>query len=116
MSKEVEEIIRKKRSLIRGLEENIFKDFTEEEENILHSKHGIIRVKYRSPSAKVHEGMTGAFKVGLPLVIDEEPVKIIPKITIIDWESSTFQNIDGDWFSFEFTPIPLSDLFIKILL
>ena len=40
----VKDIIERKKLLIKGLEENIFKDFTEEEENLLHSKHGMIKV------------------------------------------------------------------------
>lgn len=39
----VKDIIERKKLLIKGLEENIFKDFTEEE-NLLHSKHGMIKV------------------------------------------------------------------------
>lgn len=40
----VSDILNKKLFLIQGLEENIFKDFTNEEEDLLHSKHGRIKV------------------------------------------------------------------------
>ena len=58
----------------------------------------------------MYEGITGAFKVGLPLIIDSEPTKIIQRITMIDWDSSMFQDADGEWFIFEFTPIRLYEL------
>lgn len=106
----VKDIIERKKLLIKGLEENIFKDFTEEEENLLHPKHGMIKVSHRSGAGKVYEGITGAFKVGLPLIIDSEPTKIIQRITMIDWDSSMFQDADGEWFIFEFTPIRLYEL------
>ena len=98
----VKDIIERKKLLIKGLEENIFKDFTEEEENLLHSKHGMIKVSHRSGAGKVYEG--------LPLIIDSEPTKIIQRITMIDWDSSMFQDADGEWFIFEFTPIRLYEL------
>ena len=79
----VKDIIERKKLLIKGLKENIFKDFTEEE-NLLHSKHGMIKVSHGSGAGKVYEGITGAFKVGLPLIIDSEPTKIIQRITMID--------------------------------
>ena len=101
----VKDIIERKKLLIKGLEEN-----TEEEENLLHSKHGMIKVSHRSGAGKVYEGITGAFKVGLPLIIDSEPTKIIQRITMIDWDSSMFQDADGEWFIFEFTPIRLYEL------
>lgn len=41
---DVSDILSKKCLLIKGLEENIFKDFTSEEEDLLHSKHGRIKV------------------------------------------------------------------------
>lgn len=107
---EVEDIIRKKQLLIKGLEENIFKDFTEVEEHLLHSKHGNIKVWLKSGVGKVYEGITGAFKVGLPLIIDCNPTKAISKIIMIDWDSHMFQTIDEDWYSFEFTPVKLQDL------
>ena len=88
---DVSDILSKKCLLIKGLEENIFKDFTSEEEDLLHSKHGRI-------------------KVGLPVIINCNPVKTVPKITTIDWDSHMFQTIDGDWFNFEFTPIKLREL------
>lgn len=64
---DVSDILSKKCLLIKGLEENIFKDFTSEEEDLLHSKHGRI-------------------KVGLPVIINCNPVKTVPKITTIDLE------------------------------
>ena len=106
----VKDIIERKKLLIKGLEENIFKDFTEEEENLLHSKHGMIKVSHRSGAGKVYEGITGASKVGLPVIINCNPVKTVPKITTIDWDSHMFQTTDGDWFNFEFTPIKLREL------
>lgn len=106
----VKDIIERKKLLIKELEENIFKDFTEEEENLLHSNHGMIKVSPRSGAGKVYEGITGAFNVGLPLIIGSEPTKIIQRITMIDWDSSMFQDADGEWFIFEFTPIRLYEL------
>ena len=70
----------------------------------------MIKVSHRSAAGKVYEGITGAFKVGLPLIIDSEPTKIIQRITMIDWDSSMFQDADGEWFIFEFTPIRLYEL------
>lgn len=52
----VKDIIERKKLLIKGLEENIFKDFTEEEENLLHSKHGMIKVSHRSALVKCTKG------------------------------------------------------------
>lgn len=107
---DVSSILSKKCLLIKGLEENIFKDFTSEEEALLHSKHGRIKVWHKSGAGKVYDGITGAFKVGLPVIINCNPIKIVPKITLIDWDSHMFQTIDGDWFNFEFTPIKLGEL------
>lgn len=41
---DVSDILSKKCLLIKGLEENTLKDFTSEEEDLLHSKHGRIKV------------------------------------------------------------------------
>lgn len=83
---DVSDILSKKCLLIKGLEENIFKDFTSEEEDLLHSKHGRIKVWHKSGVGKVYDGITGAFKVGLPVIINCNPVKTVPKITTIDLE------------------------------
>lgn len=107
---DVSDILSKKCLLIKGLEENIFKDFTSEEEDLLYSKHGRIKVWHKSGAGKVYDGITGAFTVGLPVIINCNPVKTVPKITTIDWDSHMFQTIDGDWFNFEFTPIKLREL------
>lgn len=108
MDQSVEDIIDRKRKLIAGLEDNIFKNFTEEEELLLHSKHG--RIKVLTDGHEKCEGITGAFKCGLPLIVDSIPVMMIPKVIQIDWDTSIFQIINGDWFSFEFVPIKLTEL------
>lgn len=109
----VSDILNKKLLLIQGLEENIFKDFTSEEEDLLYSKHG--RIKVWQDTEKVYDGITGAFKEGLPVIIDGNPVKTVSRINTIDWNSCMFQTVYGDWFHFEFTPIKLRELldFIK---
>lgn len=104
----VSDILNKKLLLIQGLEENIFKNFTSEEEDLLHSKHG--RIKVWQDTEKVYDGITGAFKEGLPVIIDSNPVKTVSRINIIDWNSCMFQTVYGDWFHFEFTPIKLREL------
>ena len=106
----VSDILNKKILLIKGLEENIFKYFTSDEESLLHSKHGRIKVWHESGAGKIYDGITGAFKVGLPLTINCNPVKTIPKITIIDWDSYIFQTVKGDWYNFEFSPIKLREI------
>ena len=106
----ISDIISKKCLLLKSLEEDIFKDFTSEEEVLLHSKHGRIKVWHKSDLGSVYDGITGAFKVGLPMLINCNPVKIVPKIITIDWDSHMFQTKDGDWFNFEFTPIKLKEL------
>lgn len=107
---DVSDILSKKCLLIKGLEENIFKDFTIEEENLLHSKHGRIKVWHKSGVGKIYDGTTGAFKVGLPVIINCNPIKTVPTVTMIDWDTCMFQTIDGDWFNFEFIPIKLKEL------
>ena len=104
----VSDILNKKLLLIQGLEENIFKDFTSEEEDLLYSKHG--RIKVWQDARKVYDGITGAFNEGLPVIIDCNPVKTISRINTIDWNSCMFQTMYGDWFHFEFTPIKLREL------
>lgn len=104
----VSDILNKKLLLIQGLEENIFKDFTGEEKDLLYSKHG--RIKVWQGTEKVYDGITGAFKEGLPVIIDSNPVKTVSRINIIDWNSCMFQTVYGDWFHFEFTPIKLREL------
>ena len=102
---DVSDILSNKCLLIKGLEENISKDFTSEEQDLLHSKHGRIKVRHKSGAGKVYHGITGAFKVGLPVIINSNPVKTVPKNTTIDWYFHLFQTLYGVCFNFELTLI-----------
>lgn len=105
----VKTIIEIKKKLLEDLNSNIFSEFNEEEELLLHSKHGIIRVK--DNERIISEGIVGAFKIGLPLVIDN--VGDINRFSIvrkIDWNKSIFTDDDENEYHFEFRPIKLSEL------
>lgn len=108
LMKSVKTIIETKKKLLEDLNSNIFSEFNDEEEKLLHSKHGYIRVKYNGKV--ISEGIVGAFKVGLPLVIDTETPNRFPVINRIDWNQGVFVDNDEDEYAFEFRPIKLSEL------
>mgnify|MGYP006968148651 CR=1 FL=1 len=93
-----------KRNLLNSLADNIFKTFTEDEEKILHSKHGKMTIHLDGVQVT---GLAGAFKIGLPLVL--QPYYVTPIITEIDWNKRTFKTVDNVTYLFEFTPINLYD-------
>lgn len=102
----ITEIINKKRNLIKGLEENIFKDFTPEDELLLHSKHGKIKVE---SCGIVTEGITPAFAKGLGILIyNDRGLTTYPKVVSIDWNNHIFYDEDEDLYYFEFLPINLN--------
>ena len=102
------DIINKKRELIKGLEENIFKTYSEEEELLLHSKHG--RIKITFPDGTVIDGLTPAFKCGLECLVEtSKGVECIGKIETISWDCKRFKTVDDNWYIFEFTPMSLYD-------
>lgn len=102
---DTKKILEKKAMLLRGLSDNIFKEFTQEEEDILHSKHGYIKVNCGDT---IFEGITGAFKVGLDLFVDN--FLAIPKIYKICWKCYQIEDENGKVWDFEFVPKKLEDL------
>ena len=104
----VKTIIKTKKKLLQNLEENIFHEFTGEEDMLLHSKHGYISIRNNNGTI---EGITGAFKVGLPLSIDlSDHAYTVPTIRKIDWNENIIEDSDQEVYNFEFRPIKLSEL------
>lgn len=96
-------MLQRKIKLFEELENNIFKDFTAEEDLILHSKHGEIEVSGRS-------GITYAFKVGLDLIVNYEDRSYnYGKVSHIDWNNFIVTTELGSY-SFKFKPINLYSL------
>lgn len=107
MDKTVKEIIDIKKSLFKDLEENVFKTFSNEEELLLHSKHGKIKVKVGN--VEVANGIVGAFKQGLDCLVDGNPEKFTC-LREINWIHHTFRDSQDHLYNFEFIPIKLSEL------
>lgn len=79
----------------------------EENDPLLHSKHGDIYVVNASYS---YRGLTPSFKVGMPLIIDDgENVVTLPSITEINWEYNYLIS-DNVFYSFRFYPHNLFEL------
>ena len=101
-------MLERKLKLFTELENNIFKEFTPEEDLIIHSKHGEIDINGRC-------GIIYAFKAGLDLIIYvNHGDNIIEdynygKVTNIDWNNYIVTTDMGSY-SFKFKPINLYEL------
>ena len=95
------EILILKKNLLKGLSENVFKEFTKEEDNYLHSKHGKLIIDSKN------SGIVGAFKAGITIVLD---TGFTITCTKIDWQNNRFLDIYDTWHKFEFVPIRLNEL------
>ena len=99
MTNKTREILIEKKQLL---------ECTGEEDNpLLHSKHGDIRVVN---VAHDYTGLTPSFKVGMPLIIDDgENVVTLPSVTEINWEYNYLIS-DNVFYSFRFFPRNLFEL------
>lgn len=95
------EILILKKNLLKDLSENVFREFTEEENNYLHSKHGKLTIDSK------HWGIVGAFKAGITIILD---TGFTITCTEIDWQNNRFLDIYDTWHKFEFVPIRLNEL------
>lgn len=91
MNKEVEEIIKTKKRLLEDLSNNIFATFTNEEELLLHSKHGHIRIEdWVDSKTVIADGIVGAFKTGLPLTVSNlEGCIHLSVVDKISWDDNS---------------------------
>lgn len=100
-----QEILLKKKRLLEGLANNIFSEFSDEDNLYLHSKHGYIRVY--NLETEVFSGKVAAFKCNLPLVNSENIST--SKVQTINWFQTTLE-LNNQWYNFDYTPINLKDL------
>lgn len=78
-----------------------------EDNPLLHSKHGDI---YLVNTLNSFIGITPAFKVGMPLIIDsEEETVTLPTVTEINWEYNYLIS-DNIFYSFRFIPLNIYEL------
>jgi hypothetical protein len=99
------ELLSRKRLLFDILEKDPYREFTKEDELLLHSKHGVISIgKY--------SGITPAFTKGLPCYIydvdSHNLIVKIPPLTFISWKSGFCMDRDDNEYRFMFTPLKLS--------
>ena len=82
-------------------------NYSEEENNILHSKHGELFV---INTTSEYKGITPTFKVGVPLIIDNgNIIYYFPTVTEINWKYRYFIS-DNVLYNFHFVPLNIFKL------